>query len=140
MYQLSLPHCDENRLLTAHSLWLAFFRPIPLFFRLNFVDQVILALEVMVDRGRRVFDRLRDSAHRGRRVAVAYEEVPSGIHDALAGLLVLALSTFGGSHDRSVYGSGRPDKASPSGYGVKVLNGVRYVKGRLVSHRPAGGI
>lgn len=44
MQQLSLPLGDENRLLTAHILLLAAFGPIPLFFKLNPVDQMILAM------------------------------------------------------------------------------------------------
>jgi len=44
MQQLSLQLGDENRLLTAHLLLLMAFGPMPLFFRLNPVDQMILAM------------------------------------------------------------------------------------------------
>lgn len=44
MQQLSLPFGDENRLLSAHRLLRVAFSPIPLFFKLNPVDQMILAI------------------------------------------------------------------------------------------------
>ncbi len=44
MQQWSLQLGDENRLLTAHRLLLAAYGSIPLFYRLNPVDQVILAM------------------------------------------------------------------------------------------------
>ncbi len=44
MQQLSLQLGDKNRLLTAHKLLLAAFGPIPLFYRLDPVDQMILAI------------------------------------------------------------------------------------------------
>src|SRR5262249_11931356 len=62
-------------------------------------DELVLVGEVLVDRGRRVFDPLGDLAHRDRVVPLAHEELARGVEDLRSKLLLLALASLLGAHN-----------------------------------------
>jgi hypothetical protein len=60
--------------------------------------QVVLVLEVVVDRGGGVLDGLRDASHGDLVVALAREQVPGRVEDLAPDLLALPFSPFHRSH------------------------------------------
>src|SRR5438445_2713724 len=60
--------------------------------------EVVLVLEVVVDRGGRVLDGLSDAPHGDALVAVGHEQLARGVEDLPAHLLALALLPFDDAH------------------------------------------
>jgi hypothetical protein len=62
------------------------------------LDEVVLVLEVVVDRRRGVLDRIRDAAHGDPVIAFAGEEVPRGGEDLAPHLLAFPFASFDHAH------------------------------------------